>query len=149
MSTEGTIPITTAQFFDPSVGRKNLTMPIGATIADIVAAALPGLGKDALPRVRVMLVNDASSIVIEKKNWHCVRPRAGAHVVIRLIPGDDALRGIMQVVVSVTAIALGQYWALGLGFKVGTHAFNMVSSLVGLGVTPIGGLQVNPLSPPA
>lgn len=147
MTTSGTIPVLAAGLFDPGAGRRLLTMPETSTIADIVRVAFPGLAKDALSRVRVMLVNVAGSIVIEEKNWHRVRPRPGAHVVMRLIPAGEDLRTILQVVVSIAAVALGQWWGVGLAGTFGLSA-GAWQGIIGLGVTAIGGLLINALVPP-
>lgn len=141
------VPVLAAPMIDAGAGRRLLTMPETSTIADIVAVALPGLARDALSRVRVMLVNAAGSIVVELRNWHRVRPRQGAHVVIRVLPGDDGLRSILQVVVSIAAVALGQWWGVGLAGTFGLSA-GAWQGIIGLGVTAIGGLLINALVPP-
>lgn len=144
----GTIPVLAAPLLDAGAGRRLLTMPESSTLADIVAAAMPGLGRDALDRVRVAMVTAAGSVVVEREHWHRVRPRAGVHVVIRLLPGDDFLSSILQVVVSIAAVALGQFWGVGLAGTFGLSA-GAWQGIIGLGVTAIGGLLINALIPPA
>jgi len=142
-----TIPVLAAPLLDPGAGRRLLTMPATATIADIVVAAFPSLAAAALDRVRVAMVTAAGSVVVERALWHRVRPRPGVHVVLRLVPGDDSLRTILQVVVSVAAVALGQFWGVGLAGTFGLSA-GAWQGIIGLGVTAIGGLLINALVPP-
>jgi len=118
-----------------------MTLPPGLTVAEIVAAALPGATPADRDYARVTLVSEHGSAMILPERWHVVRPREGVLVVVRLIPGKDALRAILSVVVSIAAVALGQVWAAGLGFTAGTTGFAVASSLIGMGVPLIGGVR--------
>ena len=143
----GIIPILAVPFADPGTGRIDMQMPVGSTVATIVEAALPGATGRDLDHCRVALVSEHGSIIVERQNWHRIRPRAGVRVVIRVIPGKDALKSILQIVVSVAAIALGQFWAPALVTTLGISS-QLAAGLIGLGVTVLGNLLINALIPP-
>lgn len=141
--TAALIPVTAARAIDPGFGRADLLVPPGLTLAAIIALALPGLAPEERGALRVMLVSPKGSAVIDPRFWHVLRPRDGVHVVIRLVPGDDALRSILSIVVSVAAVAFGGPLAgmLGITSQLGV-------SLVTAGLTVVGQLLVNALIPP-
>lgn len=141
----GAINVIAACGIDPAINRSEMTVGVGKTIAEIVNIALPGLTAHDRLYVRVMLVDDRGSMLVGEEWWHAVRPKDGVRVIIRLLPGKNALRGILQIVVSIAAIALGQFWAAGLGFTAGTLGFNVASGLIGLGVPVIGALKIDAL----
>lgn len=143
----GLIPVTAAPMLDPSIGRVDMTMPAGATIAEIVAGALPGLHPDDMRFCRVALVSDRGSILIAYEHWHRIRPHEGVRVIIRLVPGKNAFRSILQIIVSIVAIAIGAYFAPILAGTFGIGAAGW-QGLVALGVTVIGNLLINALIPP-
>lgn len=96
----------------PVIGeeRRHLTVPEGMTIAEIVSVSLPSLAEGALNRVRVVIVGERGSAAVPAERWARVRPRAGTQVLVRLVPGGDALKSIVGVLVSVAAFAIGQFW---------------------------------------
>lgn len=145
---KGIIPVLAAPMIDPAAGRVDMTMPVGATVEQIVQAALPSLTVRDRSHCRVILVSERGSVLVAAEWWSKVRPHEGVRVVIRIVPGKDGLKSILSIVISIAAIALGQFWAAGLGFAAGTTAFNVVSGLIGLGVTVIGNLLINALIPP-
>ncbi|MCV0424675.1 MAG: phage tail protein [Roseibium sp.] len=140
------VPVLAAPLFDPAEGRINMELPVGLTIADIVATALPSAVNEDLP-IRVVLVTDQGTAVIERQNWQFVRPRPGVRVVIRVLPGDNALRSILQVVVTIAAVALGQLWAVPIAGALGISA-SLVSAGLTLGLSALGNLLINALIPP-
>lgn len=142
------VPVLAAPVFDPGGARIELTLPEGLTVFEIVAQALPGATGADLARTRVSLVTDRGTAIITPARWKSVRPKSGVRVVIRLVPGKDALRTVLQIVVSIAAVALGQFWAAGLGFAVGTAGFALASSAIALGLPVYGALSVNALAPP-
>ncbi|QND46702.1 phage tail protein (plasmid) [Rhizobium lusitanum] len=117
------------------------------SIAEIVAVALPRLTEHELSQARVVLVSDRGSAVIEREYWSRVYPHAGVRVVIRIVPGRDALRSILSVVVSIAAIALGQVWAPALASTLGIST-QFAAGIIGLGATVLGNLLLNALIPP-
>ncbi|WP_421357793.1 TipJ family phage tail tip protein [Agrobacterium rosae] len=144
---KGLIPVLAAPMLDPAAGRIDMTVAVGSTIAEIVVKALPGLSPADYRYCRVALVSERGSVIVAIEHWRVVRPLDGVRVVIRLMPGKNALRSILQIVVAVAAVALGQYWAVGLGAALGVST-QVAAGLIGLGVTVIGNLLINALIPP-
>ena len=141
------IPILVASQFDPGVGRIELTLPGGLTLMDIVRQTLPGVSVDDMRRVRVALVTERGSSIIEPALWHAVRPRPGVRVVVRLVPGKGALRAVLTVVVSIAAVAMSAMFAGPLAGALGISS-GAASGLIGLGVNVVGSLLINALVPP-
>lgn len=142
---QGAINVLAAGVIDPVINRSEMTVGVGKTIAEIIDIALPRLTANDRLHVRVMLVDDRGSMVVDAEWWHAVRPKDGVRVIVRLLPGKDALRSVLQIVVSIAAIALGQFWAAGLGLTAGTFGFNLASGVIGLGVPVIGALKIDAL----
>ncbi|MET1410696.1 host specificity factor TipJ family phage tail protein [Roseibium sp. HPY-6] len=142
-----TVPVIAAPLFDPGANRIDMTLPHGLTLAEIVATALPEAVGDDLP-IRVVLVTEKGAQAIARKNWQFVRPRAGVRVVIRVLPGKNALRSILQAVVAIAAIAIGAFFAPALAGVLGISA-GLVQAGLTLGVTALGNLLINALVPPA
>lgn len=142
------VSVLAVPMFDPGAGRIELTMPEGMNLAKIVRAALPQASADDLRQCRVTLVSASGASVIGRALWHAVTPKPGIRVIIRVVPGKGALRSILMVAVSIAAVALGQYWALGLGYTAGTTGFAVASSLITMGVNMVGSLLINALVPP-
>jgi hypothetical protein len=137
-----------APALDPGSQRIEMTLPEGLTVAEIVATALPGATAADRAQARVMLVSPRGASVIRPGLWSRVRPRPGVRVVIRVIPGDDALRSILSIVVAVAAVSLGQTWAAALFPAATKTGLAIASSAIGLGVNLIGMLLINALIPP-
>ncbi len=129
-----------------SASRIEITYPQGATIAEIVAKACPGISGDAANRMRVVLLTAHGSEVVEKENWRRVRPKVGVRVIIRTVPGgNNAWRSLLMIVVAIAATALGQLWVGGtiLGLTVSAGAGQ---ALIAMGVSSTGVLLINSLS---
>ncbi len=152
MTQKGMIPVLAASQFDPGAGRVELILPVGLTVAQIVRQALPGATAEDLKRIRVALVSPAGSSIIAPALWHAVRPKPGARVVIRLVPGKGALRAVLSVVVAIAAVALAYYFAPALagalGWGASTAAIGAAMGVIGMGVNLIGNLLINALVPP-
>ncbi|MGO1161744.1 host specificity protein J [Brucella sp. C7-11G] len=147
--TEKTIPVLAAPVIDPGAQRIELELPFGLTISDIVRATLPGLTLEQYAHVRVALVSDQGSEIVSNEYWHRIKPRAHVRVVIRIVPGKGALRSVLQIVVSIAAVALGQIWApmlAGSAFGMGLSV-TAWQGIIGLGVGLIGNLLINALIP--
>lgn len=138
---------------DPMRGRQKIDVAYGLTVGEMVVVALPGVAHD---RVRVTI----GEHVIEPKFWHRVRPRPGATVIIRDVPGDDTLRSVLSVAVLVAAVALGQFYAPAIaggllpasftGFGAATATagtLSLVGSLATAGFAVAGSLLLNALIP--
>ncbi|WP_139051957.1 host specificity factor TipJ family phage tail protein [Roseibium sp. TrichSKD4] len=147
-----TLPVLASPcLLDPGLGRIDLDLPCGMSLAEIVASVLPGLGISAdaagnLP-LRVVLVNEQGAMPVEQRNWQFVRPRPGVRVLIRALPGKSAIRTILMIVVTIAAVALGQLWAVPIAGALGISAA-VVSAGLTLGLSALGNLLVNALVPP-
>ncbi|ATQ67727.1 MULTISPECIES: TipJ family phage tail tip protein [Methylosinus] len=98
--------IIAAPSFDPS-RHVTLDAPAGASIAEIVALALPCASSDLLANVRVAI----GAEIIERERWETERPPAGDIVLIRVLPGNSGtLRTALSLAVTVAAFAAGQFW---------------------------------------
>ncbi|MER8946088.1 phage tail protein [Mesorhizobium sp. M0959] len=134
--------------FQPDRARIELTLPEGMTIAEMVAIALPGATNAVLERTRVALVKGDGMQVARRALWHRARPNAGVHVVIRVVPGGDSFRSVLQILVSVAAIAVA-----GFFFPAGATLFGsellatVAKTALTVGLTALGGLLINALLP--
>lgn len=142
----GIVPVLAAPMIDPGRNRISIEAPIGLTIAEIVDLALPDrtVGDEY---IRVTLVTPQGSQFVDPKIWHRAKPHAGVHVVIRIVPGKDALKSILQIVVAIAAVAIGAYFAPLLAGTFGIGAAGW-QGIIGLGVTVLGNLLINALIPP-
>ncbi len=120
----------------------------GTTVEEIVETVLPGLPEDTKSRMRVTLVSPDGVWLVERHLWHAVRPKAGVQIVVRLAPGEDALRSALAILISIAAVALGQFWAPMLAGTLGLSA-NVWSTLISVGVSLIGNYLLSVLLPPA
>lgn len=119
-----TVNVLALPHIDPLRGRQRLDVAYGMTVGEMVAVALPGVDAS---HVRVMI----GEHVIARDVWHLVRPKHGATVIIRAVPGDDNLRSVLSVAVLVAAVALGQFYAGSLAGSIAGAAFP--SGITGLG----------------
>lgn len=137
-----------APLADVDVGRVDMEIPAGLTIREIVDIVLPGAA-DVEDRFRVVLVTREGMTVVANRNWHRIRPRPGVQVVIRSIPGKSALRSILQIVVSIAAVALGQVWGAALaGSLFGGAGAGLITAGLTIGLNALGSLLINALIPP-
>tara|TARA_R110002049_G_scaffold73362_3_gene189789 strand:+ start:22266 stop:25559 length:3294 start_codon:yes stop_codon:yes gene_type:complete len=139
--TSSNVSVMAAPLFDPGMARVSLDVPPGLTIDEIVTRVLPH-ARPASGLLRVILVNDRGASVAEEKYWSQMRPTAGTHVVIRTIPGKNALRSVLLAVVSVASLAFAPTVA---GFLGVTSKLSV--ALVGAGLSIVGQLLVNALIP--
>lgn len=139
-------PVLAAPAIDPSRNRIEITVPNGMTIMQIIETSFPDYKLFSRERIRVALVTKRGSMIIAAEHWDHVRPKAGVHIVIRLVPGKGALRGILQIVVSIAAVALGQLWAPLLVNAFGISS-QLAAGIIGLGVSAIGNMLINALIP--
>lgn len=138
------IPVLAAPMIDPGRDRISTEVPEGLTIAEIVTRILPFPVDQR--HVRVALVTPYGSQIVPREVWHRARPNAGVHVVIRVVPGKNALRAILQIVVSIAAVAIGAYFAPALAGALGISN-TLAAGIIGLGVTVLGNLLINALIP--
>lgn len=136
---------------DVLCGRVEVRVEPGATLAEMIARVLPQATGAVRARLRVTIGDHA----ILPGLWAVVRPKAGTHVLIRAVPGDDGLlRNVLTIAVTVGALALGQFYGpllagslLGLpGAATGTLA-SLASAAI-TGTTLLAGtLLINALVP--
>ncbi len=140
------VHVIAAPVMDPA-RRINITMAEGLSVEEMVLLALPEITDADRKRTRVTLVTKSGEMVVPEHNWHCVRPRIGVQVVIRIIPGKDSLKAVLMIVVAVAAMALGQFWAAPFAAATGLSTA-VAAGVIGMGVTAIGNLLINALIPP-
>ena len=136
------VPVIAAPLIDPGQARRSLSLPQGLSLAQMAERAFPGLRPSDMRHLRIVLVSDRGAWPIEARYWTTTRPRPGVRVVIRMLPGKDALRSVLMVVVQVAALALAGPLAGALGIVSDTGI-----ALVGAGLTVVGALLVNALVP--
>ncbi len=140
---------------DPTRGRAEMTVVAETSVAEMVALAFPGIPESGCDRIRVTI----GEHVIAREAWRHVRPKPGASVIIRAVPGDDTLRSILSVAVMVSAVALGQFYApmiagglfpagiTGLAGASTLTASATIASLTTAGFAIAGSLLLNALIP--
>lgn len=131
---------------DPGAGRRVLELPQGLTLAEIVAAALPGMGPEDHGHIRLQLATEAGSAPVLPEAWRHVRPRPGVTVVLRVVPGRGGLGSILSLIVSVAAVSLGQVWAPALANATGLGV-KFAGGLITAGASIAGAMLVNALVP--
>lgn len=144
----GLLQLTTAPVIDPGSARLDMTVPAGATIDDMITLGLPSLAVIDRKHLRVTLVSAESMMPVAQQYWRHVRPKSGVRVVIRVVPGKNAVRSILMVVVSIAAFALAPVIAGALGFSAASAGFGLVKGLITAGLTAIASLAINALIPP-
>jgi hypothetical protein len=140
---------------DPARGRSEMTVAAETNVAEMVTLAFPGLPSSALDRVRVTL----GEHIVAREAWRHVRPKPHATVIIRMVPGDDTLRSVLSIAVTVGAIALGQFYAPALlggltggltgygGFALTGASALFASGIATVGFAMTGNLLINALIP--
>ena len=145
---KGIIPVLAAPMFDPGARRIQIEVSEGNTISEIVHLALPGATAAELAHTRVALVTASASIVVTPMHWARVKPKAGVRVVIRVVPSGSLLRGALQIIVSVAAVALGQFWLGPLLTSTFGISAGLANGIATLGLNVLGSLLINALVPP-
>jgi hypothetical protein len=135
---------------DATRGRIEMTVSEGITVAEMVSTMFPGVSGERMSMVRVLIGDWA----IEPKHWRRVRPKPGMTVVIRVVPQGRAIKSVLSVVVSVAAIALGQFYvgpllAGALGFTAGSIGATATSALATAAFAFAGNALLNALIPTA
>ncbi len=144
-ATTGLVPVIAAPMLDPGRNRISAELPYGLTIAEIVDRVLTF--PVSRRHIRVALVTPHGSQIVPHEVWDRARPHAGVQVVIRVVPGKDALKSILQIVVAIAAVAIGAYFAPALSGALGISQ-GLAQGIISLGVTVLGNLLINALIPP-
>lgn len=139
--THSALSVISAPLLDPGTARLRFDVPCGSSIADIVARAFPHGAAD-FDNLRVFLVTNEGSALVDPRYWAHVQPKPHAQIVIRMVPGKDIFRSVLLAVVTIAASTFAGPIAglLGVTSKVGI-------SLVGAGLSVVGQLLVNALIP--
>ncbi|WP_126977483.1 TipJ family phage tail tip protein [Frigidibacter oleivorans] len=139
-------PVLILPLLDPGAGRRVLDLPHGLTLAEIVAAALPGSGARDLGHIRLQMVTEAGSTPVLPEHWHRTRPHPGVTIVLRVVPGDGRLGSILSLIVTAAAVSLGQAWAPALARTTGLGV-KLSAGLITAGASIVGAALVNALVP--
>ena len=143
MTLEAPITVVSAPVLEPDTARQIDQVPPGLTVLEIVLQFAPGLAAHP-EHLRVSLAIDDRVWIISCEHWRSTRPRPGVRVIIRAVPGKDAVRAVLVAVVAVaaTVFAPGLATALlpGIAPAIGT-------ALVATGLTVLGNLLINALIP--
>ncbi|ORE87828.1 hypothetical protein [Aurantimonas sp. 22II-16-19i] len=127
-------------FVSPPIGRAmEITIPHGLTVGEMIDRAIPDVAEADRSRLRVILWTPRGDLVVERERWHVTRPKPGVKLLIRPIPGKNALRIIAQIVVAVAAIAI----AGPLAGTIGTFG----ATLLAAGLTYLGNMLIGLLFP--
>ncbi|MEE3070350.1 MAG: phage tail protein, partial [Pseudomonadota bacterium] len=135
-----------APHFDPAANRTSLEVPEGLTIAGIIAAAVPQLRDEDHQQLRVHVAGPRDSYIVPSALWPVCRPKQGMQVMLHLVPAGDGARAVLQTVVVVGAMALGQYWASALIPAAGVGQSLLAAGLTA-GLSMVGNMLVNSLVP--
>lgn len=137
-----TLLVTVAPVFDPGMLRRDVFVPHGLTIAEIVALAAP----DEDPALMsVWLVTRSGMAEIHPWCWRRAKPQPHARIVIRPRPGEY-LRTVLQILVTVVATAVAGPLA-GLFLSPLAAGFGILKAGIALAITAVGGLLLNALFP--
>ena len=142
---DGSLKVLAVPFGNPDIGRVDMTVPEGLSLAEIVRVVYPGATEADHAAMRVAITSGKDVMVVERQHWHRVRPRQNVQIVIRVIPGKSAMRAILSIVVAVAALALGQIWAASL--SLGATATSIAQGVIGAGVSSVGAIQLDALMP--
>lgn len=100
---------------DPMLGRISAQVDPGLSLVEMVDRLLPQATGVLRDRLRITV----SGHVVLPGHWHVVQPKPGAQVMIRAVPGNDILRNVLTIAVTVAAVALGQVYAPELALAAG------------------------------
>ena len=141
--TGSTLSVLSAPLLDPGMARQRLNVPFGLSVAEVVARVAPRR-QPAAGHLRVLLSTESGVEVLEERYWGQVRPKQGTRIIIRAVPGKDALRSVLLAVVavgaSVFAPGLASVLLPGLSPTLG-------AAIIGTGISVIGSLLINALIP--
>jgi hypothetical protein len=145
-------PVSILPSLNPDMGRQEWQAPEGLSVAAIVELVLPGLPEKSRRRARIWLVDNQGEMLLpDPDQWRRIYPAASVRLIIRLVPGEDQLRNVLSIAVSIAALAIGQVW-------VGPAIFGLTGSAllgqIGAGVAAAGlavagTFVINKLIPPS
>lgn len=140
---EDIVHVTLMPHFDPIEGRRRFIVPHGRTIGEIVAQALPSVSPSVLARAHVTMAHKISIMPVERRVWGVVKPKAGIHVSIRIVPADPgSLTALVQLLTTVASAGAAN--GIGTALSLGTFA----QSVLNFAFVTAGGLLLNSLFKP-
>ena len=110
----------------------------GETLAAIIAAAVPD------PVIRAHVVVDLAGHEIPRENWHLVRAKKDAPLLVRVRAGDDPGK-IIRTILQIAVIAVATWVGGGAG---GAIASEFWAAAAAATVVVAGNLAINALIPP-
>lgn len=129
---------------DPGRDRKDMRVPDGATLQQMVTMAWPDLPEGMHCQVRATI--DGNPILSEY--WHRVRPKSHTVVHITLVPADStALRGGLLLGVTIAALLvspyLGPVFAEGGALGISGLSVNTATGLAAFGIIAAGSIATD------
>ncbi|RFC66439.1 hypothetical protein DYI37_03070 [Fulvimarina endophytica] len=120
----------------------DVVMPAGLTVAEMIDRAVPGREAIARERLVVSIIGGDRPGEILTASWERVRLKPGMRLHIDVVPGENAIKGVLNVLVSIAALAV----AGPLGAALGLGQFGQ--ALLAAGLTFLGNALVSILFPP-
>ncbi len=97
------------------VARTELNVPAGLTLAEILERVQPD------PALLMGAYVALGDIEVPQENWHLVRPKSGARVIIRVWPGDSGggsgKKTALRAVLVIAVIAASVYFPPAAGLE--------------------------------
>jgi len=126
--------------------RHHLRLAAGLSLAEIVEECRSAFHMRPSQALHVSIGGHA----VPADRWPRVRIKPGVTVTIVAVPGKNALRSVLAIVVSIAALFVAPIIATSLlGLTAGTTTFSIATGLIGAGITMAGSLAINALFPVA
>ncbi|MCA0851304.1 TipJ family phage tail tip protein, partial [Salipiger thiooxidans] len=136
-----TIPVLLTRGVAPEA-RKRFEIEATMTIAEIVAAHLPGASGAVLARTRVAVSRDGMFQIIPREWWGAVRPHAGTTVIIRVVEGDPIS------IASAVSSYIGTAYYVATGVSLGSFGLNAIFVATAIATVGLTTALLNSLMPP-
>ncbi|MAU44820.1 MAG: phage tail protein [Yangia sp.] len=121
--------------------RKPFELEATVTVAEIVAAQLPGASEAVLARTRVAISHRGQFQIIPQAWWGRVRPHPGTTVIIRVVEGDP-----LSIATAVSSY-IGTAYYLATGVSLGAFGLNAIFVATAVATVGLIGAALNSLMP--
>ncbi|WP_340688990.1 host specificity factor TipJ family phage tail protein [Salipiger thiooxidans] len=121
--------------------RKPFELDATVTVAEIVAAQLPGASEAVLARTRVAISHKGQFQIIPQEWWGRVRPHPGTTVIIRVTEGDPIS------IASAVSSYIGTAYYLATGVSLGAFGLNAIFVATAVATVGLIGAALNSLMP--
>ncbi|WP_226560734.1 TipJ family phage tail tip protein [Salipiger thiooxidans] len=121
--------------------RKPFELEATVTVAEIVAAQLPGASEAVLARTRVAISHKGQFQIIPQAWWGRVRPHPGTTVIIRVVEGDP-----LSIATAVSSY-IGTAYYLATGISLGAFGLNAIFVATAVATVGLIGAALNSLMP--